>query len=103
MPEAGPLDVQPDKVAPALIVDSAAAPTIDSFRKSRRSDCIGAASVPTVTGPSSSLKTPIQACGLRTKYSLMVTLVIFQIGRKAATLCIMIAMFLRTSSRFRAP
>jgi hypothetical protein len=37
MPEAGPLEVQPDKVAPALIVDSAAAPVIDIFRKSRLS------------------------------------------------------------------
>ncbi len=35
------------------------------------------------------------------KYSLVVTLVIFQIGRKVATLCIMIAMFF--TSRLRAP
>jgi hypothetical protein len=37
MPEAGPPEVQPDKVAPALIVDSAAVPAIDIFRKSRLS------------------------------------------------------------------
>ncbi len=37
MPEAGPLDVQPDNVAPALIVESAAAPAMDTFRKSRLS------------------------------------------------------------------
>ena len=37
MPVAGPLDVHPDSVAPALTVDSAAAPAIDTFRKSRLS------------------------------------------------------------------
>jgi hypothetical protein len=37
MPEAGPLEVQPDNVAPALIVESAAAPAIDTFKKSRLS------------------------------------------------------------------
>jgi hypothetical protein len=37
MPDAGALDVHPDNVAPALIADKAAAPAIETFRKSRRS------------------------------------------------------------------
>jgi hypothetical protein len=37
MPDAGPLELQPERVAPALIVERAAAPAIDTFKKSRLS------------------------------------------------------------------
>ncbi len=95
--------MHPESHAPVLIVDRAAAPADESFMKFRRSVCIELKRILQPRGASVQHNRSFYRWGLRMKYSLVVTLVIFQIGKKAATLCIMIAMFFTSSNRLRAP
>jgi hypothetical protein len=102
MPDAGSVEAHPESIAVVLTVDNAAAPAADSLRKLRRLLLMEAGMIAKNRGL---VYREDDRCprGLLTKYSLIVTLVILQSGRNAATLRAMIAMFVKSSKRLRAP